>query len=450
MPIPEQLFQVIRRSEGAIARLGDKIYQEPETGFKETRTARQVLDAFAALPLSRQVCAGIPGIKLTLDTGRPGPALALVGELDAVICPSHPDADPETGAVHACGHNVQIAALYGAALGLLAPGVPETLCGKIHFMAVPAEEFIELPYRKQLIGQGVLSFLGGKAELIQRGWFDDVDLCLMIHVMPAGAAKVAFQSFNGCLVKRVRFMGRAAHAGAAPQDGINALYAAHTALAAMNGIRETFPDADCVRVHPIITKGGDVLNVIPDDVRLETFVRGKTLPAIRQASFRFDRAMAGGALALGAAVEIEELPGAFPFCNDPGLVAVARQALAGLLPAEDVAEIGHTTASTDAGDLASLMPVMQPLIGCIAGGLHDASYRLIDRQLAYVTAPQLLAGTAALLLADQAHAARRIVQAYRPVFPTIDAYLEQMRAMSRTRTFPDYAGQDWPFCGGPP
>ena len=442
----KKTYEAIEKAAAQIIALGEAIYRQPETGFKEQRTARRVSVAFAPFPLIRQICPDFPGLKLTLDTKRPGPGIALVSELDAVVCPGHPDADPLTGAVHACGHNVQVAAMYGAALGLLTTGITDQLCGKIHFMALPAEEFIEIAERKQLIAEGRLSILGGKAELVQRGWFDDVDLCLMVHVMPAGPVKVAFQSFNGCLVKSVRFSGKAAHAGASPQEGINALYAAHTALAAMNGIRETFKDNDCVRLHPIITRGGSVVNVIPDDVRLETFVRGRNLEAINAAAFRFDRAMAGGALALGATVEIEDLPGAFPFINDAGLTRVAQSVLADLVKPQETADIGHTTGSTDAGDLTTFLPVIQPLIGCITGGLHEASYRVIDQHLAYIVTAQLLAGTAAELLAGQAAVARQIIMAYKPLYRSKNDFLLALRGQFRTREFPGPDVGGWPFC----
>jgi amidohydrolase len=441
----KKIFLAIEKSEDKISRLGDEIYRHPETGFREYNTARRVEDAFAHLEFEQTRLPDLPAVKYTLNTGRPGPELALVGELDALTCPEHPDADPETGAVHACGHNIQIASLFGAALGLLAEDIQDALCGKVHFIAVPAEEYIEIEYRRNLIKQGRLTYLGGKAELVKRGWFDNVDLCLMTHVMTAGSFKIAFQSFNGCMVKMVHFMGRSAHAGSAPHEGVNALYAAHTALTAVNAIRETFQDSDHIRVHPIITKGGSAVNVIPDDVRIETFIRGQSMQAIKKAGFQFDQAMAAGALALGATVEIDELPGAFPFFNDKGLVHTAKEVLSHLLEEHEIADMGHTTASTDAGELAALMPVIQPLIGCISGGLHEASYRLVDRHLAYRTTSQLLAGMTYDLLVDEAAAARQIIQAYQPACRTKEDYLKHLDNSFRKRRFPDENARGWPY-----
>src|SRR6185369_13835703 len=112
---------------------------------------------------------------------------------------------------------------------------------------------------------------------------------------------------------------RAAHAGGAPHRGVNALYAAHIGLMAINAVRETFRDDDTIRVHPIVTHGGSQVNVIPADVRLETYVRGRTVEAILDANAKVDRAFRAGALGLGARVEIETLPGYLPLFNDPEL-----------------------------------------------------------------------------------------------------------------------------------
>ena len=98
-------------------------------------------------------------------------------------------------------------------------------------------------------------------------------------------------TYNGCVVKFVRFIGKSAHAGGAPHNGINALKAAMLALQAIDAQRETFRDEDHIRVHPIITRGGDAVSAIPADVRLETFVRGSSLKAIQDADAKIDRCL---------------------------------------------------------------------------------------------------------------------------------------------------------------
>src|SRR5207245_4704615 len=164
-------------------------------------------------------------------------------------------------------------------------------------------------------------------------------------------------SSNGCVGKTVRCIGRAANAGGAPHMGVNALYAAHIGLMAINAIRETFKDEDTIRVHPIITHGGSQVNVIPGEVRLETFVRGKSLEGIAEADRKVDRALRAGALAMGASVEIETLPGYMPLRCDPLMVERFRVIAADLVGADNVRTILHRTGSSDMGDLGQVMPI---------------------------------------------------------------------------------------------
>src|SRR3989442_1336702 len=123
----------------------------------------------------------------------------------------------------------------------------------------------------------------------------------------------------------------AAHAGGAPDRGINALYAANIGLAAINAIRETFRDEDTIRVHPIITHGGSQVNVIPAEVRIETHVRGKTVEAILDADVKVDRALRAGALAVGAKVEIATLPGSLPLYNNEAMAKIFNENAVGLV-----------------------------------------------------------------------------------------------------------------------
>ena len=109
--------------------------------------------------------------------------------------------------------------------------------------------------------------------------------------------------------KVIKVHGKASHAAASPELGVNALNAASLGLSALGYHRETFKDTDHVRIHPIITKGGDLVNVIPDEVVIETLVRAGNADAIVDASKKTDRAFFAGGAALGATVEIETMPG---------------------------------------------------------------------------------------------------------------------------------------------
>lgn len=427
----------IEKRRDEIIELGDRIFDNPETGFKEFNTSKLVAEKFRSLGFECAEFADIPGVKATLDTGREGPSVAILGELDSIICTEHPDCNKETGAVHACGHNAQIASLYGAAVGLLESGIAGELTGKIHFIAVPAEEYIEVAFRKQLRDKGVIRYLGGKPELMSRGWFDDVDMAMMIHTTGGNKKIVIDGSSNGCIVKKIKYIGKASHAGGSPSEGINALYAANIGLAAINAIRETFREADYIRVHPIITKGGDIVNVIPDDVRIETFVRGKSMEGILKANVKVDRALAGGAAAIGAKVEIEDIPGYFPFIPDDNFKDLGRKVAKELVDESEVGEFPHTTGSTDMGDLSTIMPVIQPYIGGAEGGGHSADFRFVDRDTAYLLGGKFLACIAAELLSDGGAKARDIIRNFKPMFKTMQEYFDYADKLFSVKILPN-------------
>src|SRR6185295_12605895 len=117
-----------------------------------------------------------------------------------------------------------------------------------------------------------------------------------------------------------------------------------------------FRDEDTIRVHPILTAGGSQVNVIPGEARIETYVRGRTLPAILDANAKVDRALRAGALALGATVEIETFPGYLPLDCDQTMARYFRDSAVALVGADGYREAGHRAGSTDMGDLSQVMP----------------------------------------------------------------------------------------------
>ena len=360
----------------------------------------------------------------------------MLGELDALVVAGHPEGDPQTGAAHACGHNAQIAGMLGAAMGLLDATAFDHLAGRVAFFAVPAEEYGDIEWRVSQARAGKLEFLGGKPELMRLGHFDDVDLAMMIHATsrPEDGKAGVPGSNNGCVVKTVRYIGRAAHAGGAPHAGINALYAAQIGLMAINAIRETFRDEDTIRVHPIITHGGSQVNVIPGEVRIETYVRGKTVEAILDASRKVDRALRAGALALGATVEIETLPGYMPMTCDATMERAFKENATALVGEEHYRQIGHRTGSTDMGDLSMVMPVLHPYVGGARGTGHGADYAIVDKPLAYLVPAKALAAMAVDLLWEGAAGAREVLARATPPM-TREQYLAFQRGLAKRETY---------------
>jgi len=398
------------------------IWAHPETGYKEFETSKYLAEQFEALGYKLTYADGITGFYTVIDTGREGPTVLVLGELDSIICPAHNEADPETGAVHSCGHNAQCAALLGVAAALTDKAVLDKMSGKIMLCAVPAEELLEIGYRSKLKAEGKIKYFGGKSEFLSRGYFDGVDIALMVHTAKNFTVRLGSV---GCIAKRMIYKGVAAHAGGSPWAGKNALYAATTGISAANAVRETFKDTDLIRFHPIITRGGDIVNAIPEEVELESYIRGRTFEAMEVANARVNQALVGAAYSLGTNIEIIDMPGYSPLVNDYNMCLLSKEAIKELIP--DVKyeiEMEFSTGSTDMGDLSSIMPVVHPYAAGGDGRSHGSDYQVADPELACVMSAKWQVLMVKKLLENGAERAKTILREFKPLFPSAKAFLD--------------------------
>ncbi|MDP3058832.1 MAG: peptidase dimerization domain-containing protein, partial [bacterium] len=360
---------------------------------------------------------GITGVRADLKGKSSVVRLAIMGELDAVVCPDHPHADPQTGAAHSCGHNAQIAAMIGVGLGLVYGEAMQYLAGDISLMAVPAEEYVEIEFREKLRREGKIDFLGGKQEWLALGELDDTDLCMMFHSTTSEDYKIATKSgSNGFVGKLIKYKGKEAHAGGAPHLGVNALNAAMIGMMAVHAQRETFKDSDHIRVHPIITKGGDLVNIVPADVRMETYVRGANMKAIIEASAKVDRALQAGAMAVGAEVEIIQLPGYLPRVNEEVMSDVFEKNAIELVGKENAGPPQSGSGSSDIGDISHIMPTIHPYVSGATGRSHANDYTIVDKELFYIVPAKAMAMTAIDLLFGDASEGLRAKESFVPLY----------------------------------
>ena len=424
----EKLKSAVEKNKQLIFDTQDYIWKNPETGFREVKTSKYMEDVFKKLGYEIKTADNIPGFYTVIDTKRPGPEVLILGELDALLCPEHPDSDKETGAVHCCGHSAQCAALVGIAAALKEPEILDSLSGKIRLCAVPAEELIEIEYRTDLKNEGKIKYLGGKTEFLYRGYFDGVDLAFMVHTSQGDSFSTRGGSV-GCIAKRVIYKGVSAHAGGSPWAGCNALYAASLGLSAINSIRETFKEPDLIRVHPIITQGGGAVNAIPDKVIIESYVRGSSFAAIEEANKKVNRALTGAALSLGANVDIQDTPGYGPLINAEGMTKIAEDA------AKYFPEIpyNHNSAmgsgSTDMGDLSCVMAVIHPYAPGAIGISHGADYYIKNPELACVASAKWQIVMLYLLLSDNAKRAKEVIESFTPQFSSKEEYFKYVDSL---------------------
>lgn len=429
----ELVLKTIDSRKGIYLELGEKIYKNPETGYKEFKTTSLLSDYLKKLDLKVEDNIAYTGCRAYANEEKDGPKIVVMGELDSVICREHPDSDPNTGAIHACGHNIQTTVMYGVADALKKSGILEKLDGKIDFMAVPAEEYIELEYRENLKKENKIKYFSGKAELISRGAFDDVDMCMMVHNFPIlkdGYKFATYNTGNGFIGKQTRFIGKQAHAGAAPWDGINALNIANLSMQAMALHRETFREEDTVRIHQIITKGGDIVNCVPDDIRLETTVRAGNLDALIKVNEKVNNSIKGAAIALGGHAEIKDMPGQMPLKSDKNLAKLSKEEALNFYSEKEILECMKSTASFDMGDLSLIMPVFHGITSGIEGGLHSKDYKIINKEDAYIIPIKILSLMIIDLLTNNAEKAKEIKNIFKPIM-TKENYLECLKSLEK-------------------
>jgi amidohydrolase len=321
----------IDRHRDELVALSERLHAEPEIAWQEHRAAARVPE-----PLDRAGFTVTPNY-LGLETAfharfGDGPTrIALCAEYDAL-----------PGLGHACGHNLIAASSVGAALGLAEVADDAGLTVEVY--GTPAEE-----------GGG------GKIELLDRGAFTGADLAMMVHPGPVDVAEARPFAVSH---SRIAYTGRAAHAAAYPEAGINAADAFTIAQVAIGLLRQHLPAS--TRVHGIVTKAGDAPNAIPERTEGRWYVRAETLAELASVEPRVLRAFEAGALATGCALTVE--PESRPYAEfraDEDALACYRSnalELGRRFAAEGVAA-RMNRASTDMGNVSQIVPAIHPYIG---------------------------------------------------------------------------------------
>jgi len=229
--------EIERRRDELIATSLD-IHANPEIAFEEHRSAAKLADFLEAngFAVERGICQIPTAFRATFGAGEP--RVAFIAEYDAL-----------PGVGHGCGHNIIGTA--SCAAGIAVRPLVEETGGTVLVIGTPAEEAA-----------------GGKVYMAARGAFDDLTCAMMVH---PGNRDTAVAQALACLELDVEFEGRAAHAAARPDAGINALDAMVAAFANVGLLRQQLRDS--ARVHGIITEGGQAVNVIPHHTAAKLLVR---------------------------------------------------------------------------------------------------------------------------------------------------------------------------------
>ncbi|MGD9142925.1 MAG: M20 family metallopeptidase [Dehalococcoidia bacterium] len=308
--------------------LSRQIHDNPETALEENRAAEWLSGYLEdnGFSLERGICDLPTAFKARY--GRDRPAVGVLAEYDAL---------PKIG--HGCGHNLIAAAAIAA--GTSARTVIDGLGGTVMVIGTPGEELA-----------------GGKAIMADRGAFDDVDAAMIVH--PGGGNTVVMNTL-ACQTLEVEFIGKAAHASAEPEQGINALEAMILSYNAVNSLRQHIKDK--ARIHGVITDGGEAANIVPAHTAASFFVRAEDDEYLEIVKERVIDCFTGASVATGAELKYK--------WDDVSYAAMNNNLTMARLFHKNIRELGHEMplgddspwgGSTDVGNVSWLIPTIHPLV----------------------------------------------------------------------------------------
>ena len=308
--------------------LSHSIHAQPELAYEEHFAHQCLTKTLSEKGLEVEKGAYELDTAFEANAGSSGPIIALLCEYDAL-----------PGIGHACGHNIIAAAGIGA--GLAASEFTEPFNGRLRILGTPAEE-----------GGG------GKVKMLNKGAFDSVEAVLMIHPADADLPNISSLAVQQL---KATYTGKAAHAAAAPEKGINALDGAVLGYMGVAALRQHIaPDE---RLHGIFTNGGQKANIVPETAEAIWYARSSTMERLENLKARLVETLHGGARSAGCDIQIEWVnePYAEVLDNTPLLEAYMKnsESVGRVIKAADD---GGVVGSTDLGNVSHVVPSIHPMV----------------------------------------------------------------------------------------
>lgn len=373
----ETIEQDIEQKRESYLETSHRIHATPEIGNEEFFASRLHAERLTAEGFTVEL--GVAGHDTAFfakkSSDRPGATIAFLAEYDAL-----------PGIGHACGHNIIGTTSVAAAIAL--SKVLDEVGGSVIVLGTPAEE-------------------GGpngsaKGSFVKHQLLEGIDAALMIH--PSGQTRITGASLAVDPLD-FAFTGRPAHAAASPEEGINALDAVIQLFNGINALRQQLPDD--VRIHGIITHGGDAPNIIPEYAKARFFIRATTRERLNAVTEKVKAVAQGAALATGATLDV------IAFQNEVDNLVFNRTF--DRLFQEEAEALGETVhlderpglGSTDAGNISQVIPTIHPYIKIGSDDLvaHTEAFKEAARSAAgdeaLITGAKILARTALRVLADE-------------------------------------------------
>ncbi len=329
-----------------LIRMSSTVHSNPEIGYQEFKTSKLYCDALHEHGF--EVTRGISGMETAFKAVRKGKAdgstVALLAELDAL-----------PGLGHACGHNIIGTASVGAGMALskLMPEMPGTLI----VFGTPAEE-------------AAVDNACGKPRMLDE--IKVADAAMLVHP----GVKNTVKSLNVCREAMIfKFYGKAAHAGGAPHLGINALDGVLNTFNLINALRQHVRMD--VRIHGIVSQGGNSPNIVPEYAEMRLYVRAKDPAYLEETVERVKNCARGAAVGTGTKVEIGTTATRdLNMVSNPTLAELFARNWESLgAKVEEVKERSY--GSSDMGDVSQVIPGLHPTVAIAPEGTagHSVAFR---------------------------------------------------------------------------
>jgi amidohydrolase len=324
--LKKSITREIDRSYRELADLGRQLHDNPEVAFKERRSSALLIDFLTrnGFGVEKGICKLPTAFRGTYGTGRP--AIAFLAEYDAL---------PKLG--HACGHN--LIATSAVAAGLASRKAVDALGGSVAVFGTPGEELY-----------------GGKVIMADAGAFNDIDIAMITH---PGGDRVMMNTL-ACATLQVEFFGRAAHAAAIPEAGINALEAMIQSFNAINSLRQHIKDR--ARIHGIITDGGEAANIVPAHAAGTFMVRAENDSYLEVLKEKVINCFTGAGVVTGAELKYRWGEQYAAMVNNLAMARLFQKNMRSLGRQIPLGDAGRWGGSTDVGNVSRIVPTIQPMV----------------------------------------------------------------------------------------
>lgn len=334
MTAREQIISYVDAQSSVYQQIALDIHAHPEVSNYEFFACERLSNQLKAEGFDVQVdVAGHrTGFSASYKSAKKGPVIVFLAEYDALA-----------GIGHACGHN-----LFGSTSSLAAAALRQVIDqvgGEVRVYGTPGEEGGE---------NG-----SAKGSFVREGFFRDVDAALCVH--PGADKHYPSTPSLGCAPVDIEFWGKPAHAAGCPEKGINALDALILTYNGINALRQHVTSD--VRIHGIITHGGDAPNIVPEYAAAKFYFRAATAPRLEEIYQKVQRIVDGAALMTSAKGRLA------PYQNrvenmvlTPGFDALYQKNLELLGETMSPPEEKSGMGSSDVGNVSQVIPTIQPSI----------------------------------------------------------------------------------------